>query len=239
MHTSLKIATVNYSGSVGKTVTTSHLLAPRIPEAEIIAVESTNESAADLGLDVEQMRGEQFGRLFRKLLMAESAIVDVGASNIEDFLAELVKYDQAHLEIDYYVLPVVATGKAQRETIKTIQALSAIGVPADRVRVIFNRVDADVQEEFAPIFGYARQVGGFVANPDAVIFENEVFDLLANKRTTIKEILADGTNYRQQLREADREDGQLIAHLSDMHALQSLARPVDRQLDRAFHALFV
>ena len=52
----MKIATVNYSGSVGKTVTTSHLLAPRIPDAEIIAVESTNESAADLGLNVEPAR---------------------------------------------------------------------------------------------------------------------------------------------------------------------------------------
>ncbi|MCD0501323.1 plasmid stability protein StbB [Achromobacter sp. MY14] len=235
----MKIATVNYSGSVGKTVTTSHLLAPRIPEAEIIAVESTNESAADLGLDVEQMRGGQFGRLFRKLLMAEAAIVDVGASNIEDFLAELVKYDQAHLEIDYYVLPVVTSGKAQRETIKTIQVLAQMGVPADRVRVLFNRVDSDVREEFAAIFGYALQSGDFRANPEAAIFENEVFDLLANKRTTIKEILADPRDYRQELRQADRDDVKLVSHLSDMHALQSLARPVDRQLDKAFGALFL
>lgn len=235
----MKIATVNYSGSVGKTVTTSHLLAPRIPNAEIIAVESTNESAADLGLDVEQMRGGQFGRLFRKLLMADAAIVDVGASNIEDFLAELVKYDQAHLEIDYYVLPVVGSGKAQRETIKTIQALAQMGVPSDRVRVLFNRVDSDVREEFAAIFGYARQSGDFRANPEAAIFENEVFDLLANKRITIKEILADTRDYRQELRQADRDDVKLVSHLSDMHALQSLARPVDRQLDKAFGALFL
>ncbi|CAO3958284.1 StbB family protein [Achromobacter mucicolens] len=235
----MKIATVNYSGSVGKTVTTSHLLAPRIPDAEIIAVESTNESAADLGLAVEQMRGGQFGRLFRKLLMAEAAIVDVGASNIEDFLAELVKYDQAHLEIDYYVLPVVPSGKAQRETIKTVQVLAQMGVPADRVRVLFNRVDSDVREEFAAIFGYAKQSGHLRANPEAAIFENEVFDLLANKRTTIKEILADPRDYRQELREVDRDDERLVSHLSDMHALQSLARPVDRQLDKAFGALFV
>lgn len=238
MNTTMKIATCNYSGSVGKTVATSHLLAPRMPAAEIIAVESTNESAADLGLNVEQMRGEHGGRLLRRLVVAECAIVDVGASNIEDFLAELVKYDQAHLEIDYYVLPVVASGKAQRETIKTIQTLAEIGVPADRVRVLFNRVDADVQDEFAAIFGYARQAGGFVANPEAVIYENEVFDLLANQRTTIQEILADQTDYRQLLREADRSDAKLVAHLSDRYALQSLARPVDRQLDRAFTALF-
>jgi len=234
----MKIAVLNYSGSVGKTLATSHVLAPRIPGAEIIAVESTNESAADLGLDVEQMRGEHFGRLFRKLLIAESAIVDVGASNIEDFLAELVKYDQAHLEIDFYVLPVVASGKAQRETIKTIQALAEMGVPSVRIRVLFNRVDADVKDEFAPLFGYARQAGSFLANPEAVIFENEVFDLLANKRTTIKEILADPTDYRQQLRETERADTTRIARLSDMHALQSLARTVDPQLDHAFTALF-
>lgn len=235
----MKIATCNYSGSVGKTVAASHLFAPRMPGAEIIAVESTNESAADLGLPVEQMRGEHFGRLFRKLLMAESAIIDVGASNIEAFLAELVKYDEAHLEIDYYVLPVVGSGKAQRETIKSIQALAAIGVPAERVRVLFNRVDADVHEEFAAIFGYAHHAGGFIANPEAAIYDNEVYDLLANKRTTIKEILADPKNYRQLLREADREDLQSIAHLSDMYALQSLARPVERQLDRAFAAIFL
>ncbi|OZI62118.1 StbB family protein [Bordetella genomosp. 11] len=235
----MKVAVLNYSGSVGKTVIASHLLAPRIADAQIIAVESTNESAADLGLTVEQLRGEQFGRLFRKLLMTSAAIVDVGASNIEDFLAELVKYDQAHQEIDHYVLPVVSTGKAQRETIKTIQALAAIGVPADRVRLVFNRVDADVIDEFAAMFGYARQAGGFMANPEIAVFENEVFDLLANRRTTIKEVLADGNDYRQQLREADRSDTALISRLSDLHALQSLARPVDRQLDRAFDALFV
>ncbi|QCS62670.1 StbB family protein [Achromobacter denitrificans] len=235
----MKIVVLNYSGSVGKTMATSHVFAPRIPEAEIIAVETTNESAADLGLDVEQIRGEQFGRLFRKLLMSESALVDVGASNIEDFLAELIKYDEAHREVDYYVLPVVSSGKAQRETIKTIQALTQIGVPTERVRVLFNRVDADVKDEFAPIFGYAKQAGGFMANPEAAIFENEIFDLLANKRTTIKEILADEKNYRQQLRETDRNDKKRISQLSDMVALQALARPVDRQLDKAFTALFM
>ncbi len=235
----MKIVVLNYSGSVGKTMATSHVFAPRIPEAEIIAVETTNESAADLGLDVEQIRGEQFGRLFRKLLMSESALVDVGASNIEDFLAELIKYDEAHREVDYYVLPVVSSGKAQRETIKTIQALTQIGVPTEHVRVLFNRVDADVKDEFAPIFGYAKQAGGFMANPEAAIFENEIFDLLANKRTTIKEILADEKNYRQQLRETDRNDKKRISQLSDMVALQALARPVDRQLDKAFTALFM
>lgn len=234
----MKVAVLNFSGSVGKTVVASHLLAPRMPDAEIIAVESTNESAADLGLDIDQLRGEHFGKLFRKLLMAPSAIVDVGASNIEDFLAELNKYDGAHAEIDYYVLPIVASGKAQRETIKTIQALEAAGVERNRIRVLFNRVDVRAQDEFEAIFAYEKLAGTFLANPQAKILESEVFDLLANRRMTIKTIVADTSNYRQALRDTDPDNESEIERLSDLIALQSLAKPIDRQLDLAFSALF-
>ncbi|SHI11805.1 StbB family protein [Pollutimonas bauzanensis] len=234
----MRIAVVNLSGSVGKTVATSHLLAPRVPGAEIIAVESTNESAADLGLSVDQLRGEHFGKLFRKLLIARAAIVDVGASNIEDFLAELNKYDQAQAEIDYYVLPVVASGKAQRETIKTIEALAAAGVDRQRIRILFNRVDVQARDEFEAIFAYEKFSATFLANPDARVLESEVFDLLANRRLTIEAVLADQNDYRRQLRETDPHDQEQIERLSDLIALRSLARPVNRQLDQAFIALF-
>lgn len=233
----MRIAVVNFSGSVGKTIVTSHLLAPRIAGAEIIAVESTNESAADLGLNVDQLRGEQFGKLFRKLLRAQSAIVDVGASNIEDFLTELAKYDQAQAEIDYFVLPVIASGKAQRETIKTIKALAALGVSRERVRVLFNRVDVRAIEEFETIFAFEELSQAFMANPQAQIPESAVFDLLANRRLTIEAVINDPTDYRRQLREVTGDDDDEIDRLSDLIALQSLARPVNRQLDQAFAAL--
>jgi hypothetical protein len=234
----MKVAVLNFSGSVGKTVITSHLLAPRIPGAEIVAVESTNESAADLGLDVDQLRGEHFGKLFRKLLIAQAAIIDVGASNIEDFLGELIKYDQAHAEIDYFVLPVIASGKAQRETIKTIDALAAAGVQRHRIRVLFNRVDVRAQDEFEAIFAYEQLSQAFLANPAAHVLESDVFDLLANRRLTIEAVVADRTDYRQQLREVDATDEDQIDRLTDLIALQSLARPIHRQLDSAFTALF-
>lgn len=234
----MKIAVLNYTGSVGKTVVASHLLAPRLDQAQIFAIESTNETAQDLGLDVDQLRGVQFGKLFRELLTLDNAIVDVGASNIEEFLAHMARYDLAHEEIDQFVLPVVPTGKAQRETIKTVAALAGLGVPATRIRVLFNRVESDVADEFLALLTYAKKTGEFIANPRAVVFENEVFELLADQRTTIASILADQTDYRQQLREADSKDRKRISHLSNMHALQALARPVNRQLDHAFQALF-
>ncbi|NYT79532.1 plasmid stability protein StbB [Alcaligenaceae bacterium] len=234
----MKIAVLNYSGSVGKTIMASHLLAPRMHNAPIFAIESTNETAGDLGLDVDQLRGEQFGQLFRELLMLDDAIIDVGASNIEEFLVHMLNYEESHIEVDQFVLPVVPSGKAQRETIKTVGALTGLGVSPERIRLLFNRVDVSVEDEFLAILTYTRKSGDCIANAQAAIFENEVFELLADQRTTIAQVLADQTDYRQMLREADRSNHKQIAHLSNMHALRALARPVNRQLDRAFAALF-
>ncbi|MDN3988542.1 StbB family protein [Zwartia vadi] len=234
----MKVAVLNYSGSVGKTIVASHLLAPRMNHAPIFAVETTNETAADLGLDIDQLRGEQFGKLFRDLLRLHDAIVDVGASNIEDFLSAMTRYEGAYEEIDFFVLPVIGTGKAQRETIKTITALSNLGVASDRIRVLFNRVESDVEEEFLPVLTYAKKTEAFVANPQALIYENEVFELLADARTSIADVLADQTDYRSLLRQSDPSDPGRINHLTNRHALRALAKPVDRQLNTAFAALF-
>ncbi|WP_417276802.1 StbB family protein [Castellaniella sp.] len=234
----MKVAVLNYSGSVGKTVTASHLLAPRMNGAQIFAIETTNETAGDLGLDIDQMRGEQFGRLFRDLLTLDDAIVDVGASNIEDFLTAMNRYEGAYEELDYFVLPVINTGKAQRETLKTVMALAGLGVAAECIRVLFNRVESVVEDEFMPILTYANTSGEFVANPNAAIFENEVFELLADGRTTIAEVLTDETDYRALLRSTDPGDEKRIAQLSNRHALRALAKPVNRQLSTAFAALF-
>lgn len=234
----MKVAVLNYSGSVGKTIVASHLLAPRMNHAPIFAVETTNETAADLGLDIDQLRGEQFGKLFRDLLRLHDAIVDVGASNIEDFLSAMTRYEGAYEELDFFVLPVIGTGKAQRETIKTITALSNLGVASDRIRVLFNRVESDVEEEFLPVLTYAKKTEAFVANPQALIYENEVFELLADARTSIADVLADQTDYRSLLRQADPSDPARINHLTNRHALRALAKPVDRQLNTAFAALF-
>lgn len=234
----MKVAVLNYSGSVGKTIVASHLLAPRMNHAPIFAVETTNETAADLGLDIDQLRGEQFGKLFRDLLRLHDAIVDVGASNIEDFLSAMTRYEGAYEEIDFFVLPVIGTGKAQRETIKTITALANLGVAPDRIRVLFNRVQSDVVEEFLPVLTYAKKTEEFVANVKALIYENEVFELLADVRTSIADVLSDQTDYRSLLRQADHSDTARITHLTNRHALRALAKPVDRQLNSAFTALF-
>jgi hypothetical protein len=235
----MKIAVVNYCGTVGKTTIASELLAPRMEGAQLFAIETVNETAAELGLTVEQLRGRQFGDLFRELMMAEAAIVDVGASNAEEFLNRMGSYAGSHSEIDSFIVPVTSGVKEQSESIKTVRTLASVGVPRERIRVVFNRVLDSVEEEFVAVLGFAATSGACVANVDAAIHENEVFHLLARKRTTINAVLADPTDFRELVRSLSKtKDRTQMQHAADMHAIRSLARGVKEQLDDAYTALF-
>ena len=235
----MRVAVLNYCGTVGKTTIAAHLLAPRIAEAKIYAIETINETAGDLGLDVDKMKGERYGTLFRELMQADAAIVDVGASNIEDFIAQMVKFVDSHSEFDYFIVPVISGTKEQKETLKTIDALAAVGVPAEKIRVVFNRVDTSVTEEFPSLLGYAAKTKSFTANPKAAIYESEVFSLLGGKKLTINAVLADQTDYRAQLRALGKDgDKKKAAHYADMHAIKSLAKGVNQQLDAVYDELF-
>ncbi|ELX1909097.1 plasmid stabilization protein [Escherichia coli] len=57
----MKVAVINYSGSVGKTLISSYLLAPRLTGAKFYAVETINQSASDLGIEnVTSFKGDDF-----------------------------------------------------------------------------------------------------------------------------------------------------------------------------------
>jgi hypothetical protein len=128
----MKVAVINFSGNVGKTTIAGYLLAPRIPQAPIFSVESLNIDASADGIAVEKMRGRQFGDLQDQLLRQDHAIVDVGTSNIEDFMKRMQQYHGAHEDFDYFLVPVVKERKQQADTINTIRALASLGVPAEK-----------------------------------------------------------------------------------------------------------
>ena len=45
----MKVAILNYTGTVGKKTAAAHLLSPRMNNAPIFAIESINETAEGLG----------------------------------------------------------------------------------------------------------------------------------------------------------------------------------------------
>jgi CO dehydrogenase nickel-insertion accessory protein CooC1 len=193
----MKIAMVSYTGGAGKTTIAAQMLAPRMGNgAEIYAIESVNETAAGLGLEVDQMAAKKFRDLHKKLVLSNDAIIDVGNGSLEQFLSGMVQIDESHNEIDYFVIPVESDTKGQKETIKTIMALAEIGIEPEKIRIVFNKVESDVADEFPHVLNYVKKEKNAVADVKAAIFENELFDALGAKGTTINALLSDDTDYK-------------------------------------------
>lgn len=233
----MKVVIINYTGTVGKTTIAANLLSPRMDGAPIYAIESINETAENLGLDVEKLRGNKFRELFKRLMLEDQAIIDVGASNVEDFMANLESFEEAHDEIDYYVIPITSGTKEQKETVSMIGTLAAMGIPASKIRLVFNRVKRDVNTEFSIIISYHDRTQLFWINPQCSIFETELFDALSVKRISLNALMADDTDYKAMLKDksASIQDRELW---SDMYGLKLLAKGVNRKLDLVFTELF-
>lgn len=120
----MKIAVINFSGNVGKSTVARHLLAPRIPDAQVLAVETINSD----GTDDEAVKGKEFGELQEAMQLLDAAVVDIGASNVEAVMAVMRRFRKSHEDFDYYVVPTVPEKKQQRDTISTINALAELGV---------------------------------------------------------------------------------------------------------------
>lgn len=234
----MKVAIMNYTGTVGKTTIATHLLSPRMKGAQIIAVESINETAESIGVSVEKIKGDRFRELFNKLMVADEAIIDVGASNIQDFLEGMYKFDESHMEFDCFVIPVTSGTKEQRETASMINTLASLEVPKDKIRIIFNRVESSVDEEFQVLLNFIAKNNNATVNTKAAIFENELFDVLAIKKISIAKLLADKKDYKALLRDNKDADEKQRSHWSDMYGLKALARSVDRNLDAVYAELF-
>ncbi len=229
----MKIAVINFSGNVGKSTVARHLLAPRMGNAQIIAVESINSD----GTDEEAIRGKQFGDLMEALALMDNAVIDVGASNVEDFINRMTQYRGSHEDFDYFVVPTVSKAKQQRDTISTIDALSEIGVPAKKIRLVFNMVELDEQPEriFSGLFEYHNSAKNFTLKPDAVIHVNDIYGKLKGAEQGIADILNDPADLKGELKKATDSDDKL--RISRLIGIKRLAAGVSEELDAVYKTL--
>lgn len=233
----MKIAVMNFSGNVGKTTISAHLLKPRMPDARIYSVESINSGADASGVEVEKLRGKKFGSMIDAIMLLDDAIIDVGASNVEDFMKMMQQYDGSHEEIDIFIVPTVKEKKVQEDTVNTIRALRAIGVPSCKIRVVFNKLDIDENpsDEFPAIYGLAAGEKACVVSDDATIRTNEVFERMKALGKSLGDLVNDSTDYRQKLREAKEKEEQ--ERYVQMIALKRLSVTASENMDRVHAAL--
>lgn len=230
----MKIAVINFSGNVGKSTIARHLLAPRLGNATVIAIETINADDND-GV---QMRGSEFGALQENIMALDAAVVDIGASNVEELVSRMKSYEGSHEDFDLFVVPTVPDAKQERDTISTIEALADdIGVDRERIRVVLNMVDPRdaLERTFPMLFKFHAAHRGFVLREEAAIHENELFGKLANSPTTIADLLDDTTDYKAMIRDA--KSPQEKTELARKVSMRRLAIGVNAQLDGVFAAL--
>lgn len=229
----MKIGVINFSGNVGKSTVARHLLAPRMNNAQIISVESINADGTEEG----SLRGKQFGDLIEAIALIDNVVVDIGASNVEDFISRMEQYRGSHEDFDYFVIPTVGKQKQQRDTISTIDALSVLGIPAKKIRVVFNMVEIEDTPErlFSGIFAYATAEKTFTLRPDAVIHMNDIYSKLQGSEQSISDILKDSADLKEQLKTA--KDANEKLRISRQIGVKRLAAGVTEELDAVFKAL--
>lgn len=229
----MKVAVINFSGNVGKSTVARHLLAPRMNNARVIPVESINSD----GTDDKALKGKQFGELQEGLALLDDAVVDIGASNVEDFVNLMKQYKNSHEDFDFFVVPTMPKAKQQRDTISTIEALEGIGVPAKRIRLVFNMVDIDEtpQRALAGIFEYNATAKNFTLRPDAVIHTNDIYGKLKGADQSIQDILNDPTDFKEKIKTATDSAEKL--RFAQLLGIKRLAHGVTEELDAVFKTL--
>jgi hypothetical protein len=229
----MKIAVINFSGNVGKTTVARHLLLPRIEGAELIAVESLN---ADDGQG-QALRGRQFGTLQEYLQTVDSAVVDIGASNVEDLLALMRRYRGSHDDFDAFVVPTVPALKQQKDTIATLAELARLGVPAHRLRLVFNMVEdgVEVAQAFDTLLAFLGEQPIAIADVHCRLGTNEIYERVKGSGADIATLASDGTDYKALIAKARGTTDRLA--LARKLALRRLARGVLPELDACFAAL--
>ncbi|EMM4514104.1 StbB family protein (plasmid) [Escherichia coli] len=229
----MKVAVINFSGNVGKSTVAKHLLLPRIKNAELIAVESINSDEGDS----EVIRGKQFGQLQEQLFEIDNAVIDVGASNVEDFIKLMQQYRGSHEDFDLFVVPAVREGKQIKDTIATIEALAGMGIPSKKIKVVFNKLESDetFEDAFWPLISYHSDAKSFTLREKAVIDYSELYQKMRQFQTSIPELLADTTDYKAKIREATTPEDKSRA--AAMISMRRLAGSAQENLDAVFAAI--
>lgn len=237
----MKVVVMNFSGNVGKSTIAAHLLKPRMNNAKIFSIETLNDDASREGVDVETYKGKQFNALMEEIILEQDCIIDVGASNAEDFCQLMRQHKGSSKKFDYFVVPTVSEKKQIYDTIKTIEHLAEMGIPRKRIKVIFNKVapDDSLEQDFELIFASANQKKHFTAHPDWALVHNEAFENCKVLGVPLATILVDKTDYQAQGLAAKEAGNEAEARRNiKLCLLKMTAISAAENMDQVFEGMF-
>lgn len=234
----MKILVANLSGNMGKTTIVKHLLSPRMPDARVVCFESINSGSDEIESATRLSADDEFGSLVDIMAIEDELIVDLGSSESKQMIRKLKEYESAISDFDCVIVPVVPDPKAQEDTISTVMTLNALGLPKEKIRILFNRVPAHQAGKIAVLFSHLIDAVQDMAivDTDLTLLEYEIYNSLKGMPTTVADISQDQTDWKAVARNAEIADLQRIEALQN-NRNQKAAPTAMRNLDAVFDLL--
>lgn len=234
----MKVLVCNLSGNMGKTTLVKHLIAPRMNDARIVVLESTNAGSDELPSPT-RLGADDFASLVDIMTLEDDLIVDLGSSESKETIRKLKEYETSVHEFDLIVVPTISDPKALEDTISTVMTLNALGVQKEKIRIVFNKVPVHQTSKVAILFEPLILAVQDMAtiNLDLVIFQYEIYNSLKGSQTTVSDVIIDKTDWKAAARDSTRlsESERLDALQNNRN--QKAAPPALRNLDAVFDLL--
>lgn len=228
----MKIAVLNNSGNVGKSTICQTLLKPRLEDSEIIKVETINSD----GTSDDKVSAREFDEILKRIDDAECTIIDVGSSNIEQFMVQMLEFKGSHELIDYFLIPVTTQDKQQRDSINTINNLLDSGIEMERIKVILNQAEKDLEiKKQYSIFLNNKQCKKITGDEPAIVYYNNIFNILTKSGLHYDDIYNDNRDFRNLIRSAESKE--IRQELSNLRTVKMLMNGFNSDLDIAFKKL--
>ena len=234
----MKILVANLSGNMGKTTIVKHLLSPRMPDARVVCFESINAGSNEIESATQLSADDEFGALVDIMAIEDELVVDLGSSESKQMIRKLKEYESSILDFDCVIVPVVPDPKAQEDTISTVMTLNALGLPKEKIRILFNRVPAHQAGKISVLFSQLIDAVQDMAIVDInmTLFEYEIYNSLKGTSSTVADIISDQTDWKAIARDSEIADVQRIEALQN-NRNQKAAPTAMRNLDAVFDLL--
>jgi hypothetical protein len=234
----MRILVGNISGNMGKTTLVKHLLAPRMKDARVVVLESTNSGSDEL-ISPIRLAADDFASLVDIMALEDELVVDLGASESTEMIRKLKEYESSVHDFDMIIVPVVNDPKAHEDTISTVMTLNALGVPPEKIRIVFNKIPVHQATKigilFEPLILAVQDMA--IINLELVVFEYEIYNSLKGTKTTVSDVIEDKTDWKAAARDSTRLSEAERIDALQMNRNQKAAPPAQRNLDAVFDLL--
>lgn len=207
----MRMCIFNNNGNVAKSTFANYVAYPRLgSDAEMIYVEDNNTIRGQVkGAKVYSATPEDFAEMIEYLstnIVGHNIIVDFGSTESKVVRNLFVDCQGSWDEFDVFVVPHSPDAK-QEDTALSLEFLSGLGVPSEKIQLIFTIVPSGKKPEklFPSLFEYVKEKNNCVVDTHAVIYKTPLFDRIAGTDHTIESILADTTDWQQKIIDAHPE----------------------------------